>query len=167
MLRPVATVALLFALALMGRGDTAEPRWIDRPAAQPWLPALQAAADRANLPVALVAELIGQESGFRNVHNPHSSASGFGQQIARNAVMIRYGLHPMRPADSIMGAALELRERIDATGSLPKALRGYGTTAGMTPARRRALETRFAEAAKVIATQVVAQQVGTLHIPRP
>ncbi len=166
MLRPVAC-AMLVALAFLCRGDAAEPLWIDRAAAQPWLSALQAAADRTHLPVALIAELIGQESGFHNIHNPYSTASGFGQQIARNQVMIRYNLHPVRPADSIMGAALELRERIDATGSLPSALRGYGTTAAMTPARRRAVEARFAEAAKVVAAQVVAQQVGELHIPRP
>jgi len=171
MLRPAAC-ALLVALAFACRGDTAEPLWIDRPAAQPWRPALEYAAERTGLPVAVVAELIGAESSFRNIHNPNTTASGFGQQIDRNQIMLRYNLHPMRPAESILGAALELRERLDATGSLSKALRGYGTTSGLTPARRRAMEARFAVAAKTVAAQMVAQQVapitvGQLHIPAP
>jgi hypothetical protein len=172
-IRPVA-VALLAALALCAHGDSAEPYvfWVDRAVARPWLPALEAAAKRTDLPVALVGELIGAESGFKNIHNPHSSAAGFGQQIARNAVMLKYNLHPMRPPESILGAALELRERLDANGGdLNRALKGYGTTSGMAAARRKQVEARFAEAANRIAGQMVAQQVapivGELHLPKP
>lgn len=168
-IRPVA-VALLAALALCAHGDSAEPYvfWVDRAVAQPWLPALTVAAKRTDLPVSLIAELVGAESGFRNIANAHSSAKGFGQQINGNSVMIRYNLHPLRPPESILGAALELRERLDASGGdLNRALRSYGTTAAMAPARRKQVEARFAEAANRIAGQMVAQQVGELHIPRP
>lgn len=169
-IRPVA-VALLASLALCARSDSATPYvlWIDRAAARPWLPALTYAAERTGLPVALVGELIGAESGFRNIANPHSSAKGFGQQIARNRIMLQYRLNPMRPPESILGAAIELRERLDATGSLNAALRGYGTTTGMSAPRRKVLEARFAQAAQRIAAQMVAQQVapivGELRIP--
>jgi soluble lytic murein transglycosylase-like protein len=163
MLRPVAC-ALLATLALVCRADTAEPLWIDRAAAQPWRPALEYAAERTGLPVALVAELVGTESGFRNIANAHTTARGFGQQIDHNQVMIRHHLHPMRPPESILGAALELRERLDATGDLGLALRGYGTTAGMTTARRHVVEARFAQAAKQVSAQIVAQQVAPLAL---
>jgi soluble lytic murein transglycosylase-like protein len=143
--------ALMTALAVGLRGDApvkaTEPvaLWINSPTAKPWLPALTDAAQRTGLPVALIAELIGQESGFRNIRStlPGSSAKGFGQQIDGNTVMIRYRLNPMRPADSILGAAIELRERLDRTGSLPAALRGYGTTAGRTSVQRKTLLARF------------------------
>ena len=151
-MRKVA-VALLLSLGLCAQADTPSALWIARPEARPWLPALQAAAERTSLPVAVVAELIGQESGFRTVKNAHSSAYGFGQQIAGNGTMLKYNLHPMRPAESIMGAALELRERLDKTGSLPAALHSYGTTTGMSAARRRTIEAQFALASAYVPPQ--------------
>lgn len=146
-IRPVA-ITLLVGLALCARSDSAEPYvlWIDRAAARPWLPALTYAAERTNLPVALVAELIGNESGFKNVRNKHSSASGFGQQIDHNAIMLTNHLDKRVPSQSILGAALELRARLDRTHNLGDALRGYGTTTGMSAARRRDLEAHFAQA---------------------
>lgn len=170
MIRPVAAV-LLAALALCAQSDSAEPYtlWVDRAVAAPWLPALTYAAERTNLPVALLGELIGAESGFQNVHNLHSSAAGFGQQIARNAIMLKYNLHPMRPPESILGAALELRERLDKNhGDLNRALRGYGTTTGMSLARRKTLEARFALAA-VTPTKVLSggQVQVAAQVPQP
>src|SRR4051812_37888381 len=104
MIRPVS-VALLVLIAGAARGDA--PMWIDQPAARPWIPALTAAAVHTDLPVALLAELIGQESGFRNIKNAQTSAYGYGQQIANNAVMRRYHLDRTKPAESILGAAIE------------------------------------------------------------
>lgn len=175
-----AAVALLVAVGVSARADTpAAVLWIDRPEAQPWLPALQYAADRTALPVALLAELIGSESGFRNIANPHSSARGFGQQVSYNRIMLREHLNPMRPPESILGAAIELRERLDASGSLNAALRGYGTTAALSPVRRRAAEARFAAAeardrpspavarvaAAMVAQRVAPVTIGQMRIP--
>ena len=144
MLRPVA-LALLASLAGVASADT--PLWIARPEAQPWLPAIARAAAKTDLPPALIAELIGIESGFRNVKNPRSTASGFGQQIDGNRIMWTYGLDKRVPAESILGAAIELKARMIATGSLNQALKGYGTTAAMSTTRRHAIEVRFAIAA--------------------
>jgi len=141
-------IALVWAAGGMSGALAAEPLWIDRPAAQPWLPALTSAAQQSDLPLALIAELIGIESGYRNIHNPHSSAAGFGQQIAHNRTMARHKLHPMRPADSIMGAALQFREELDRTHSLAGAARAYGTTAGLTPARQKAIIARLETASR-------------------
>ena len=166
MLRAVATVALLIALALMGRADTAEQPWIDRPAAQPYLPAIGAAAAETHLSAALIAELIGVESGFiATAKNPHSSATGCGQQTNGNPWLA--GAERTNCATSIRAAARQLRFGMNRTGSLNGGLMAYGTTSGMTPARRRAMEARFAAAAKVVSAQIVAQRVGELHIPRP
>lgn len=121
----------------------APPLWIDRPEALPWADALARAAARAGVPAGVLAELIGTESGFRNVKNATSSARGFGQQIDGNAVMRVCRLDRRDPEDSIMGAALELRARLDQTGSLAGALRGYGTTAALSPARLAAVLRRF------------------------
>lgn len=155
MLRATALAALV-SVGLCAQADTPTVLWINRPEARPWLPALTYAAERTSLPVALVAELIGTESGYRNVANPHSTARGFGQQIARNRIMLREHLNPMRPPESILGAAIELRERLDATGTLEAALRGYGTTAAMSPARRRATVARFEAASLYVKDVVVA-----------
>lgn len=141
----VAVYLRLVALACLGLllgGDTpgqASPQlWIERPAAQPWLATLQAASDRTGLPVALIAELIGQESGFvTTARNPRSSARGCGQQITGNDTMRRYHLDRSNCAQSITGAALELREKLDRSGSLERALLAYGTTSGLTAAQRR------------------------------
>ncbi len=80
MLRPSA-IALLALLSCAASADTPTTLWIARPEAQPWLPAIARAAAKTDLPAPLIAELIGMESGFRNVKNPTSSARGFGQQI--------------------------------------------------------------------------------------
>lgn len=163
MIRPVAAV-LLAALALCAQSDSAEPYtpWIDRAVAAPWLPALTYAAEHTGLPVAVVAELIGAESGFQNIPNisGKSSARGFGQQINNNKIMLANHLNPMKPPDSILGAALELRARLDANhGDLNRALRGYGTTTGMSLARRKTLEARFALAAVTPTKSLPAMQV--------
>lgn len=157
----------LFALLAFGAGAT-EPYvlWIDRPVAQPWLLALDYAAWRSGLPSAVIGELIGQESGYRNAANPHSSARGFGQQVTHNSTMSLYRLDRMKPPESILGAALELRERLDATGSMFSALRGYGTTAGMSAACRLTIETRFALAMKKVAAEMVAQQIAPIGTRR-
>ncbi len=148
MLRPVA-VALCVAIGL-GAVRADEPMWIDSVRAQPWRPALQAAADRTQLPVSLLAELIGVESGFRpGARCPTSSAAGMGQQIKGNRIMARHRLNRMVPAESIMGSALELRENLDKRGAtLSTALRDYGTTAGMSNAKRRATDRRMEAAAR-------------------
>lgn len=147
MLRPVAA-ALLLALGLGGvQADT--PLWIQRPQAAPWLPSLQVAADRTGLPVALLAELVGQESGFNPAaKNPHSTARGCAQQIAGNDVARRYHLDRMRCDQSILAGAIELREKLDHTGSLELALLAYGTTSGFTPSQRRRIEARMIAAAR-------------------
>ncbi len=149
MLRPIGVFLTSLALALFtGQAVPAsELLWIGRPAAQAYLPALQRASDRTDLPVALIAELIGQESGFQNVKNPKSTASGFGQQIDGNGIMRANRLDKRVPAESIMGAAIELKARLATTGSLSLALKGYGTTAGLSAARRQAIDNRFALAA--------------------
>lgn len=166
MLRPVATVALLIVLALMCRADTTEPLWIDRPAAQPWLPTITAAAAESHLSPALLAELIGVESGFvATAKNPHSSALGCGQQTAGNPWLA--GSARTNCATSIRAAARQLRFGMNRSGSLSGGLMAYGTTSGMTPARRRVMEARFATAAKTVAAEMVAQQIGELHIPAP
>ena len=145
MLRPVGAFFVALALALFtGPARPSELLWIGRPVALLYLPALERAAERTDLPVALIAELIGQESGFRNVKNTHSTASGFGQQIDNNAIMRANHLDKRIPAESIMGAALELKARMNRTGNLNSALYGYGTTTGMSAARRKALEGQFA-----------------------
>ena len=144
MLRPVA-LALLASLAGVASADT--PLWIARPEAQPWLPAIARAAAKTDLPPALIAELIGIESGFRNVKNPTSSARGFGQQINGNRTMWLYGLDRSLPEDSILGAAIQFREGLDRTHSIAGAALAYGTTAHMTPARRAVILARLNTAA--------------------
>jgi soluble lytic murein transglycosylase-like protein len=133
----------------------AAPLWIDRREAQPWLPALTAAADRTGMPVALVAEIIGWESGFKNIKNPHSSAAGFGQQITGNAVMARERLNRAKPADSILGAAIQFREALERTGSLQAAARSYGTIAGLPSKRQAAILAAFQRAARGNDAQIV------------
>lgn len=147
MLRPLQ-LSLLAMLAGAVSADT--PLWIDRPAAAPWLPAIEAASQRSNLPAPLLAELIGIESGFTNARNPRSSARGFGQQIDGNSVMARYRLDRARPEDSIMGAALQFRAEIDRTGSIAAAAERYGTTAHLAPARKRLIVARLTRAASAV-----------------
>lgn len=156
MLRPIAVV-LFVALGLGGvQADTPQRFWIDAPAAQPWIPALTAASVRTGLPVALIAELIGTESGFRpTARCSTSSAAGLGQQIRNNRVMARHKLDRMVPAESIMGSALELRLGIDATGTISGALYAYGTTAALSPARRRAMNARMEQAARYVPVATV------------
>jgi hypothetical protein len=137
------SLALLVSVAATARADTA--LWMDRPAARLWLPELEAASERTHLPVPLIAELIGSESGFQPAAaNPHSSAFGCGQQIAANGTMRRYRLDRRSCADSIMGAALQLRAELDRTGALDRALDAYGTTSGHSPAQRQRMLQRFA-----------------------
>jgi hypothetical protein len=105
--------------------DTPGGPWINRPAAQPYLDMLRNAATANNLPVALLAELIGQESQFRNIHNVPfvnaagqvvgSSASGLGQQIAGNVHL--HGGDPMDQATSIAATAEEFAERLRGDGN--------------------------------------------------
>lgn len=134
-----------------GPSTSADPLWIDRAAAQPWLAAISAASERSGLPAAVIGELIGLESGYRNAVNPRSGERGFGQQIPKNRFMLSCRLDPLVPEDSIMGAALELRSRLDASGGdMTVALRGYGTTADMSDAQRRKVEDRFRLAASKI-----------------
>lgn len=150
MMRPCALVLLLVLFAGGVSADTPTATfWVDRPVARQYLPALQAAADRTGLPVSLLAELIGTESGFRpTARCSTSSAAGLGQQIRNNRVMARHKLDRMVPAESIMGSALELRLGMDATGTISGALYAYGTTAGLSPARRRAMNLRMEQAAR-------------------
>lgn len=164
MLRPVG-LCLLACLGLALAADTpsraVDVLWIDRPAAQPWLPAIAAAAERTSLAPALIAELIGQESGFnQSVKNPRSSARGLGQQIDGNDTLRRYHLNRASGADSIMGAALELREKWDHTGSLDRALLAYGTTSGLTATQRRRILGRMYAAAGSEAYQLPGEAVG-------
>ncbi len=155
-----AAVALLVAVGVVAHADTPAVLWIDRPAARPWLPAVHVAAQRAHLTPATVAELVGIESGFQTIHNPRSSAYGCGQQIDSNAIMRRYRLDRSRCDQSIMGAALQLRECLDDRGTMAGALSCYGTTAGLTAARRKQILARF----DLIAAQVVAQQVAPITV---
>jgi hypothetical protein len=160
-----ATVALLVAVGVGARADTSI-LWIDRPAARPWLPAVNAAAQRAHLTPATVAELVGTESGFQTIRNPRSSAFGCGQQIDSNAIMRRYRLDRSQCDQSIMGAALQLRECLDDRGTMAAALSCYGTTAGLSPGRRKQILARFDRvAAQMVAQQVAPVTVGQLHIP--
>ena len=75
---------MTLVLALFtGQAETRETLWIGRPAALVYQPALERAAARTGLPVALIAELIGAESGFQNVKNPKSTAAGLGPAARR------------------------------------------------------------------------------------
>ena len=121
------------------------PFWIDRPESQLWRDALIRASLQSGIPAGVLAEVIGMESGFRNVKNPTSTAFGFGQQVSANMVMRVCRLDRTRPEDSIMGTALELRAKLDKTGSLAGALRAYGTTAAMPPEREASVLRRFAK----------------------
>lgn len=121
------------------KADSAVTLWIDRPEAQPWIESLTRSALQAGVPVAVLAEVIGLESGFRNIKNPLSSATGFGQQIDGNKIMRVCRLDRRLPNESILGAALELREKIDRTGSLEGAMHAYGTTAGEPRSRVAAI----------------------------
>jgi hypothetical protein len=143
------SLALLVSVAATAHADTA--LWMDRPAARLWLPELEAAAERTHLPVPLIAELIGAESGFHSeaTNGQGSSAAGCGQQIAGNRIMRAYKLDRRSCGQSIMGAALELRANLDRTGSLGRALDAYGTTSGHTPTQRRLMLQRFEAAARV------------------
>jgi soluble lytic murein transglycosylase-like protein len=146
MVRNISAFAVLAMTAGLVRADA--PLWINRPEAEPWLPALAAAADRTGLPAPLIAELIGIESGFQPAaKNPTSSAYGCGQQITGNQTMRDYGLDRRDCAQSILGAALQLRAALDRTGSLERAVASYGTTVGVKPARRRAILARLRSAA--------------------
>lgn len=156
MIRPLGFV-LLAVLAGSVRADA--PLWINSEVAKPWLPAITAAAERTSLAPTLIAELIGTESGFQNVKNGHSSAFGCGQQIVGNDVMRRYRLDRTKCDQSIMGAALELREKWDHTGSLDRALLAYGTTSGLTAARRRRILGRMYVAAGSDAYQLPGKAV--------
>jgi hypothetical protein len=118
-------------------GPFAEVLWIDREAAQKWRSEIDRAAKVSGLSPGVIAELVGMESGFRNVANPTSSAFGFGQQIRANAIMRVCRLDRTVPGESILGAALELRWHLDRTGSMAKALDAYGTTARLSPDLRR------------------------------
>lgn len=123
-------------------GDTA--LWIDRDAAQPWREEIARAARLTNISPALIAEVVGMESGFRNVHNPRSTAFGFGQQLANNQIMRACRLDRAIPAQSILGSALELRWDLDRFGgSLEKALDAYGTTARLDADLRRRVLARM------------------------
>lgn len=162
MFRPSA-IALLLVLGL-GAVQADTPMWINSPQAVPYLPALQASAERSRLPVALLAELIGQESGFDpKARSRTSTAAGLGQQIAGNDVMRRYRLDRMVPAQSIEGAAIELREKWDRGGSLDVALRCYGTTAGLSVAHRKRVTARMERAARY--TMPAAAQRWAVVIP--
>jgi hypothetical protein len=105
--------------------------------------AVRLEAARRGLSAALLAELIGQESGFRNVRNemapgrkPASSAGGLGQQLAGNPFL--HGRSRFNPEASIAATAEELADRLRAAhGNLEVAVRGYGLTAGL-PAKARA-----------------------------
>jgi hypothetical protein len=119
------------------------PLWIDRAEAEPYRESLARAAIVSGVPIAILAEVIGLESGFRNVKNPTSSAYGFGQQINGNAIMHGCQLNRSIPADSILGAALQLRIEREKRGSWEKALDAYGTTAAMTGSRRMTILRRI------------------------
>lgn len=147
MIRPGA-IALLLVLGL-GAVQADTPMWINSPQAAPYLPALQASAERSRLPVALLAELIGAESSFNPAARSRtSSAAGLGQQIVGNDVMRRHRLNRLVPAQSIEGAAIELRDNLDRLHSLDAALRGYGTTAGLSVAHRKRVTARMERAAR-------------------
>lgn len=143
--RFLALLALLTTLALRSSAYESEPLWVDRPAARLWLPELEIAATRTQLPVPLIAELVGVESGFQpTAKNARSSASGCGQQIDGNPWLAKNKLNKNSCADSILAAALQLRDEMDRNnGSLERALHAYGTTAGTTPARKKILLERF------------------------
>jgi len=138
-----ALAGLLAVTMPMAPAAETQP-WIDRPESLVWRDALVSASLRSGIPVGVLAELIGIESGFRNIKNPNSSAFGFGQQIAGNEIMRTCRLDRSNPADSIMGAALELRAKLDRTGTIQGALRAYGTTANMSKAREAGILRRFA-----------------------
>ena len=147
--RPALLGLLLCAPVAPAFSEIAEPPlWIDRPEAQPWLEAMMRAAVQTGIPVGVLAEVIGMESGFQNIKNPVSSAAGFGQQIDGNRVMHICRLNRAIPEQSIMGAALELRANLDRTGSIAGALRSYGTTTGMSPARLARVMRRITVAGK-------------------
>jgi hypothetical protein len=156
-------LVLLCSIALTAHADTA--LWVDRPAARLWLPELTAASERAHLPVPLIAELIGAESGFHPeaTNGQGSSAAGCGQQIAGNRIMRRYRLDRRSCGQSILGAALELRENLDRTGSLARALDAYGTTAGHSPAQRRVMLARFAAASLRVPAPAIERAATTVQ----
>ena len=118
--------------------------WADRPEAQPYMDIIRREAAKRNLPPALLAQLIGEESSFQNVRNgtgpggaPASSAGGLGQQLDNNPNL--HGGSKWDPATSIAAAAEELRKRLDAAnGNLAVAMRGYGVTANKDPAKNAA-----------------------------
>jgi hypothetical protein len=114
--------------------------WINRPEAAPYLDTINREAAKRGIPPALLAELIGQESGFRNVGNqmgpngtPISSAGGLGQQIQGNPYL--HGGDRFDPRTSIAAAAEEFAARLrNSGGDLASAARGYGVTANLPPA---------------------------------
>lgn len=165
MLRPAAALALALVAGVATADTAPAPLWITRQEAQPWRAAIALAADRSGLAPALIAELVGIESGFRTVHNPRSSAYGCGQQLDANPWMIRNRLNRGDCAQSIMGAALQFRDGLAHTGSLAGAAARYGTTAHLTSARRKAILARLDRAAARMVAQQVAPIVGELRIP--
>jgi hypothetical protein len=128
--------------------------WIDRREAQPYRGCIEREAARRDLPAAVVAELIGLESGFRNVRNQGgpggraaSSAGGLGQQLAGNPYL--HGRSRFNAEVSIAATAEEFAARLSAAhGDLARAADGYGVTARMAPAQRKvklkALQRAFA-----------------------
>lgn len=122
--------------------------WVDRPEARPWLLTLSTVADRVGLPMPLLAELIGAESGFQNIQSQHSSATGFGQQLHGNTIMWQRGLDSRVPEESILGAAIQFKQELDRTHTIAGAADAYGTTARMPHARRKAILARLEAAAK-------------------
>lgn len=119
-----------------GSAGAAATLWYNRPEAAPYQGMINEAAAQYSLPPAVLAELIGQESGFKPGarNGDGSSAGGLGQQIDHN-VYLRGG-DKFDPRSSIFAAAAEYSTRLRQTGGMTGALEGYGTTAGVNPARR-------------------------------
>lgn len=144
------------------------PLWIDRPEARPYLPQIYEHAQRTGLPPALIAETIGQESGFKNVATqilgkdgkPVSTAGGFGQQIDGNVYL--HGGNKFDPNTSIAATAEEVSARLRAAGgNVETAMTGYGTIGA------RGGSTDAQSAAKLAALQRAAGQApdgGAAHI---
>ena len=96
--------------------------------AQPWIGAMESAAQQAGIDPRLLASLVQAESGFQADARSHAGAIGLGQLMPGTAQEL--GVDPADPVQNLQGAARYLRTQLDRFGSVELALAAYNAGPG-------------------------------------
>jgi soluble lytic murein transglycosylase-like protein len=126
--------------------------WTPPAAADPYLPAINAAEAANALPQGLLARVLYQESRYRpDIINGATTSSAGALGIAQfmPATARDLGVDPLDPTSAINGAAAYLRRLFDQVGSWPAALAAYNW--GVGNVQRRGLAAAPAETQAYVA----------------